>query len=40
MEKDEIKLVAENKNYKPIKITKQMQFEIWGVVRTVIHSLL
>jgi DNA polymerase V len=40
MEKDEIKLVAENKNYKPIKITEQMQFEIWGVVRTVIHSLL
>ncbi|HRS01721.1 MAG TPA: translesion error-prone DNA polymerase V autoproteolytic subunit [Bacteroidota bacterium] len=40
MEKNEIKLVAENINYKPIKITEQMQFEIWGVVRTVIHSLL
>lgn len=40
MEQDEIILVAENKNYEPIKITEQMQFEIWGVVRTVIHSLL
>ena len=40
MEKEQIMLVAENKNYEPIKITEQMQFEIWGVVRTVIHSLL
>jgi DNA polymerase V len=31
-------LVPENKFYKPIKITDEMNFEVWGVVRSVIHS--
>lgn len=31
-------LVPENKYYKPIKITDEMNFEVWGVVRSVIHS--
>lgn len=31
-------LVAENKRYKPIKITKEDDFLIWGIVTTVIKS--
>jgi DNA polymerase V len=34
-----VKLVAENPNYKPIEITDEMDFEIWGVATTVIHRL-
>lgn len=34
-----VKLVAENPNYKPIEITDEMDFEIWGVATTVIHKL-
>lgn len=37
-QKDSIFLVPENKFYKPIKITDDMNFEVWGVVRSVIHS--
>ncbi len=33
-----IYLVPENKFYQPIKITEDMNFEVWGVVRSVIHS--
>ena len=33
-----IVLLAENENYPPRKIDKQMEFEIWGVVKHVIHS--
>lgn len=33
-------LYPENRNYKPIRITDEMSFEVWGVVRTVIHSVL
>lgn len=33
-------LLPENTNYKPIEITEQMSFEVWGVVKTVIHSVL
>lgn len=32
-------LVAENPNYANISITEGMEFEIWGVVTTAIHSL-
>lgn len=31
-------LVAENKRYKPVKITKEDDFLIWGIVTTVIKS--
>ena len=33
-----IYLVAENKNYKPIKVTDDNDFLIWGIVTTVIKS--
>ena len=36
----EISLVPENPNYKPLKITEEMSFTVWGVVTNVIHSLL
>jgi DNA polymerase V len=35
-----IYLVPENKHFKQIEITKEMSFEVWGVVRSVIHSVL
>ncbi len=35
-----IYLIAENPNYKPIKITDEMNFEVWGVVSTVLHNLI
>ena len=31
-------LYPENEKYKTIKIKEEMNFEVWGVVRTVIHS--
>lgn len=31
-------LIAENSDYKPIEITESMDFEVWGVVIHVIHS--
>lgn len=31
-------LVADNDNYKPIEITSEMDFEVWGVVIYVIHQ--
>jgi len=30
-------LVAENKNYQPLEVTEEMNFETWGVVTSVIH---
>jgi len=39
IEKSEIKLVAENPKFKSININKEMNFEVWGVVTNVIHSL-
>lgn len=33
-------LWPENVNYKPILVTDAMDFEVWGVVRSVVHSLL
>jgi len=31
-------LIAENPNYSPIEVTSNMDFEVWGVVVHVIHS--
>ncbi len=33
-------LHAENSKYEPIEITKEMAFDVWGVVTNVIHSLI
>ena len=38
IEKDVIWLIAENKNYKPIKVTKEDDFTIWGIVINVIKN--
>ncbi len=39
IEKDTVWLVAENDKYKPILVTKENDFLIWGIVTTVIKSL-
>lgn len=39
IEKDVVWLFAENQNYKPIKVTKDNEFVIWGIVTNVIKSL-
>ncbi len=39
IEKDIVWLVAENKKYAPIKVTKENDFLIWGVVTNVIKTL-
>ena len=31
-------LMPDNDEYKPIKITDEMDFEVWGIVTFVIHS--
>lgn len=38
IEKDVVWLVAENKDYKPIKVTKDNELVIWGIVTNVIKS--
>ncbi|MEX1192382.1 MAG: translesion error-prone DNA polymerase V autoproteolytic subunit [Brumimicrobium sp.] len=38
IEKDVIWLIAENKAYSPIKVTKDNDFIIWGIVTNVIKS--
>ncbi|MEE3226561.1 MAG: S24 family peptidase, partial [Bacteroidota bacterium] len=38
IEKDIIWLVAENRKYQPIKVTKDNEFLIWGVVTNVIKE--
>lgn len=35
--KDQVLLVPENNNYQPIPVEDGEEFEIWGVVTTVIH---
>ena len=35
---DEIYLLPENDDFNPIKITSEMNFEIWGVVTFIIHE--
>jgi len=37
---DKITLFAENDKYHPIEISQDMQFDIWGVVRSVVHNVL
>ena len=32
-------LMPDNRDYEPIKVTEEMNVEIWGVVTNVIHSL-
>ena len=36
---DNVFLMPENENFKPIEIEKEMNFEVWGVVTNVIHRL-
>lgn len=38
IEKDTITLMPENKNYKPIKVSKDSDLLIWGVVTYVIKA--
>jgi DNA polymerase V len=40
MGKNKIFLLPENQKFKPIEITGEMSFEVWGVVTTVIHSVI
>ncbi|WP_417558169.1 LexA family protein [Mesoflavibacter zeaxanthinifaciens] len=39
IEKDCVWLIAENQNYKPIQVTKDNDFIIWGIVTNVIKNL-
>lgn len=34
-----IRLVPENSKYKPIEVTQEMEFKVWGVATTCIHRL-
>ncbi|ROL59543.1 LexA family transcriptional regulator, partial [Bacteroidetes/Chlorobi group bacterium ChocPot_Mid] len=38
--KNKIYLSPENPKFEPIEITGEMNFEVWGIVTTVIHSVL
>jgi DNA polymerase V len=38
MQKNKLYLLPENRKYEPIEITQEMNFEVWGIVTTVIHS--
>ncbi len=37
--KNKVVLISENKDYKPLQIEEEMDFEVWGVVTNVIHPL-
>ena len=37
--KGKVVLISENKDYQPLQIEEEMDFEVWGVVTTVIHPL-
>jgi DNA polymerase V len=37
--KDKMVLISENKDYKPLQVEEEMDFEVWGVVTNVIHPL-
>ena len=39
MTKGKLFLVPENDKYKPVEITEEMDFTVWGVVTNVIHKL-
>ena len=36
--KDTCFLVAENDDFKPLCVTEEMAFQVWGVVTSVIHK--
>ena len=38
LEDEKLYLMAANDEYKPIEITEEMDFEVWGVVTFVIHQ--
>lgn len=38
IEKGELFLVAENPRFPPIKVSKEADFQIWGIVTYVIHN--
>lgn len=38
--KNKLTLLPDNPKYKPIEINENMNFEVWGVVSTVIHPLI
>lgn len=38
LEKNELYLFSENLSYPPIQVSKEAQFEVWGVVTYVIHK--
>ena len=35
---DQLYLMPENSNFPPIKITNEMNFQVWGVVTYIIHK--
>ena len=35
---DALYLMPENSNFLPIKITEEMDFQVWGVVTYIIHK--
>ena len=35
---DELYLIPANENYHPVKITEDMDFQVWGVVTFIIHK--
>jgi DNA polymerase V len=35
---DELYLMPANENYRPMKITEDMDFQVWGVVTFIIHK--
>ena len=39
LDKDSLWLMPENKKYKPIKVTEENEFIIWGVVTSVIKNM-
>jgi len=38
LDNDQVVLIPENDHYKPQKISEEMDFEIWGIVKHVVHS--
>ena len=39
IEKDQIHLIPENERYKPIKVTEENEFVVWGVVTYIIKKI-
>ena len=38
MNNDELYLMPENSSFSPIKITQEMDFQVWGIVTYIIHK--